>query len=257
MRNRNSIGLVFVLVVVLVLLIGGLLILYVVNPVFENQIKTAPDGMSSYFETADYKLDPTTILQDLNKGEKHVFVTLRATPEVEEKLYSEPFPWKQSDYLKIANALHKYVWNETPEDWQVYNLSFYGDCKYAAAGFDLFQITFFKDIGSSQYTAREIDIFPLYGGAATGGGTNFPRPLFGWKNLNLDKIKVTATDALRIAEENGGSNVRLAFDNKCHIFVSITSHTQKWRVSYREDPNARSVFEINIDPFTGEFKFPK
>jgi len=49
-------------------------------------------------------------------GEKNVFTPVMATPEVDEKLYSEPFPWKQSDYLNIANVLHQYVWNETLDE---------------------------------------------------------------------------------------------------------------------------------------------
>lgn len=255
MRNKNVIGLIFLLLIVSAIVISGLLILYIVNPVFDSQVMTEPDGLSSYFETADYKINPTTILDDLKKGKKNVFTFVTATPEVDEKLYSEPFPWKQSDYLTIANALHQYVWNETVDDWYVYNLSFYGDCSYNPVRFDLFQITYFKDAGSRQYTAHEIDIFPLYGDVATGGGTNFPRPLFGWKeSLHFDKLKITADDALKLAEENGGKEARLAFQNKCKILISITSNDQKWVVGYRENTNAKYIFKINIDPYTGKYK---
>jgi len=259
MKKRISNRPIFLLIAVLMIVIIGitLLVTYVVNPVFMDQVKKAPSGMSDYFETADYTIDPTTILEDLSKGKKNIFMPLMATPEVYEKLYLSPFPWKQADYLNIANALHQYVWNETLDDWYVYNMSFYGNCRYDPVGFDLFQVTYFRDIGSQNYTTREIDIFPLYGGAATGGGTNFPRPLFGWKSLELDKLKITVDDALRLAEENGGKESRLAFKNKCDISVFITSHGQSWKVLYYEDTNGKRIFEANIDPYTGEFDVQK
>lgn len=258
MGKANTIGLIFLLLVILAILIAGFVLLYKVNPVFDDQVLTAPNGLSSYFETTEYKIDPTTILENLKEGEKNVFTLVMATPETDERLYTEPFPWKQLDYLNIANALHQYVWKETLDGWHVFNLSFYGDCEYNTAGFDLFQVTYFKYVGSQQYTAHEIDIFPLYAGVATGGGTNFPRPLFGWnESLDLDRLKITANDALRIAEQNGGKDARLAFGNKCKISVFITSNDQKWTIIYHEDSDAKRIFEINIDPYTGKYKIQK
>src|SRR6266498_5292710 len=213
MKKGSSNRPIFLLIAVLMIVIIGitLLVTYIVNPVFMDQVKKAPSGMSDYFETADYTIDPTTILEDLSKGKKNIFMPLMATPEVYEKLYPNPFPWKQADYLNIASALHQYVWNETLNDGQLYSMSFYGDCRYNPVGFDLFKVPYFRDAEPRQYSVREIDIFPLYGGAATGGGTNFPRPLFGWRSLKLSEFKITADDALRLAEENGGREARLAF----------------------------------------------
>ena len=113
MKKGNSNRPIFLLIAVLVIVIIGitLLVTFIVNPIFMDQVKKAPSGMSDYFETADYTIDPTTILEDLSQGKKNIFTPLMATPEVYEKLYPNPLPWNQSDYLNIATALHQYVLN--------------------------------------------------------------------------------------------------------------------------------------------------
>ncbi len=46
---------------------------------------------------------------------------------------------------------------------------------------------------------------PKYGYVEWGGGANAPRLLFGWKNIDLDRM-IDPENALGIAEENGGKN---------------------------------------------------
>lgn len=227
---------------------------YIINPTFSDQTRESPNGLSDYFETRYFEIDPRTILESLDRRNVDVFLPLTATPDAFDKLYSVPPPWKQSDYLNISNALHRFVWNEDIDDWLIESMSFYGDCRYDPLGFDLFKITYFKDIGTQQYAAHEIDLFSLYGGAAVGGGTNFPKPLFGWKSIDPERLNITAEDALRIAEDNGGKETRLSYKNECEISVLISSRRQIWMVGYYPDNTIGPIFEITINPFTGEFK---
>lgn len=242
------------LLLLIAILATGSIMVYVVNPVFSDQTTKSPSGLSDYFERRDFKIDPTTILEDLENGNTDVFIPLITTPEAYEKLYFAPPSWKQLDYLNVSSALYEFAWGDNVNDWLIENMSFYGDCQYDPLNFDLFKITYFQDNGSQHYAAREIDIFPLYGGAAIGGGTSFPKPLFGWKNINLEKLKITAEDALSIAEDNGGREFRLSHENKCEIFVLITSRELRWQVRYYSDNTIGRAFEVTINPFTGEFK---
>lgn len=223
-----------------------------------DQVITAPSGLGDYLTKNYYSIDPVTIVESLDRGETDVFSPVIATPEHYDRLSINPFPWEQSDFLRIADALHKHTWKESLDGWKVYNLWLYGDCQYEPLGFDLFQITYFKQIDSETYTAREIDVYPLYGGVATGGGTNFPKPLFGWKNLELQRFNITANDALRIAEQNGGMDARLSVENDCSISVGITANAPVWWISYSHFSNqVTGIFEITIDPYTGKHKVYK
>jgi hypothetical protein len=251
-KGRITIKRIALLLVPLLMVITCITV-YLINPIFVDQTTVSPSGLNNYFDTRNFTINPMTILEEINQGETNVFVLMSITPEAYEKLHSNPLPWEQSDYLRIADALHRYTWGETLDDWKLYNMQFYGDCGHEPVGFDLFKVTYFKDVGSMQYTAHEIDIFPLYGGASTGGGTDFPKPLFGWKSINLDNFQITADDALQIAEENGGKAARLSVANECSIYVWLANAKQLWSVIYSTRESS-FVFEMDINPYTGKFK---
>ena len=234
------------------------MILIIAPACIPDQMKESPTGLSDYPDKGYYKMDTETILNSLDQGEANVFTPILATPEAYEYLYTEPFPWKQSDYLKVADALHRYVWGETLDGWSVYNLLFYGDCRNDRVGLDHAKITYFKAVGAQDYTAREIDIAPLFGEADAGGGANFPRPLFGWNSINLKGLKVTADDVLGIAERNGGDKARLAVENACRVFITLMPSASRkgWLVSYYSNTSAKTIFEIAIDPYTGWYLPP-
>ncbi len=76
--------------------------------------------------------------------------------------------------------------------------------------------------------------------------------------IDLDKLKISAEDALRIAETNGGYEMRSAIDNACYIsLASVTENTNGcvWKVDYiaYQDPNEKNI-TIYINPYTGEIK---
>jgi hypothetical protein len=221
------------------------------DPIFmDSQEISYPDVLlSGYPDTGSYKFDSETILEALDRGDLDVFV-----PSSTPLAHPIPSSWKQTDYLTIANALHRYVWKETLEDLTLHDLMFYGDCQSDPIKFDVINFTYYKTIPILQYTARMIVIYPLNGEVAWGGGANYPRSIFEkWKGINLQMLKITADDALQIAEDNGGREAHLSINNGCRVHISLSSNDQYWHVTY-SDERAYNIFEIIIDAYTGEHK---
>ena len=206
--------------------------------------------LEGYDKTGYYRIIPETILESLELGDRDVFTALVATPDM--PMYSTSFSWRQADYLNIANALQEFVWKEEPNNWNIHSMSFYGDCMYDPVGFDIVNITYYKETGLQKYDARMVGIYPLTQMVAWGASENYPRSILEkWKYIDPRKLMVTADNTLELAEKNGGSAARLAVDNACRISVLLSSSDQTWDVIYT-GKNSSSVFEIKIDPFTGK-----
>lgn len=219
---------------------------------------------SSYEETGKYQIDPETILKFLDQGKTDIFKPLVVISESDTTYTPSPvglYSWHQSDYLKIASALHQFVWNDNLENWHLYRMSFSRGCQDDPAGFNSGEITYFKAIhGPFNYTTHVMDIYPVGGGVSWGGGANFPRPLSGWKSIDVKKLEVNADEVLQMAEENGGRDARLKVENVCEIDVILSPNTDSgnvWRVTYFSDllPTGNSIiFKMHADPYTGEYK---
>jgi hypothetical protein len=138
----------------------------------------------------------------------------------------------------------------------LYGSLFSRGCQDTSDGFDGADITYFKkDNSSENYTVHEIQIYPLSGGVSWGRG-QFPRPLLGWKNINLDKLKVTADDALQIAEDIGGKQARQKINNACeiHILLKPNEDDDKWHIIYFPNNGNPPIFEATINPKIGTYK---
>jgi len=234
----------------------GLLITVNACQSLENEHNKYPSTIGIFNETGSVTINPTTILDSLNRGEINVFAPIVATPSDNAILPPGSIQWSQSDYLKVANALSQYVWNATFENWLVYYLAFGNECQNNLGGFDFAEIIYYKTIGvgwQKMYTARYIQINPLAGIVSWGGETDFPIS-DGWAAIDLTEFTITADDALRIAEENGGKDARLRSGNECTILISIPNHNDdtNWNVGYYYGIN----FEIIVDPYSGKYEFP-
>ena len=195
------------------------------NP-FPDQEILYPNGLGSYDEIRHYTFDPEMILTVLDQGRGEIFEPI---PDYAKSYVFPPgsFAWQQKDYLKIVGALNQVASKETLEDWEIFLMIFARNCADNPVGFDDLRITYFKTDGD-QYTTQEIDVYPLAKGAEWGGNASFPRPfLSGWKSVDLEKMKVTADDALQMAEANGGEKARLAAKNQCKILESLSFNLGK------------------------------
>ncbi len=240
-----------ILIVALLVIVG---IIYVYDPIAGTS--GWPSGLSSYFsDTGLYRINSGTILTSLEKGGADVF--LPDPRSLDDRLngpilYNEPIEWSQSDNLKIVRALNNFVWNDNLDDWNLFTMTFNVACRDNFNGlsggiFKYFKTTFEK--GRIAYTWREIEINPEYAYVAWGGDAEFAHPLLGWKSIDLSRLKVTAEEAIKIAENNGGREARLKVQNQCDIYLLLMPERYKgWWVNY----GYSSGFEIQIDPYTGE-----
>ena len=247
--------------IMLIILFGMTLLVYFMTAEVSTRESVQFPMNSSYQDTGDYAIDPDTILSDIDQGKTDVFRTIYATSTTQEfesykSIHSVSYHWSQSDYLKVASALHRFVWNENLNNWHIFSMYFHIGCQDNPTGFDSAKITYFKGMyGPLSYTTRVLDIYPVDNGVSWGGKANFPHPIFGWRSVDLKKIKVTADDALELTEANGGQEFRLRVNNNCTIDVFINPNPGQdddWIVYY--DSKGLSTFELHIDPYTGEFE---
>ena len=97
----------------------------------------------------------------------------------------------------------------------------------------------YRDLSSGEY--REL-----------GRGTNFSI-IDRWYTVDLTSYKITADDALQVAEENGGKEARSRVKNDCRILIRTPNHENddRWDVSYYFGVN----FEMLVDPYSGQYQF--
>lgn len=249
-RHNSARTIAVVIFIVILSLVCGLN--YVFDP-FEDQVVRYPMNVTVIRDTGSYKINPETILESLRRNDINVFAPELATPEA--PVFDKPILWNQSDYQEITAALHQLVWKEPLDGWSVYGMKFRTSCPENSSGFTYGEITYFKSIfitGGVLYLISEIEIAPLYGDASWSRSTNYSDPLFGWKNIDLGKIKVNAEDALRIAEGNAGKAARISVQNQCRITVGLSGDSA-WKVAYDENSSSSLyLYRIKIDPYTGQ-----
>jgi hypothetical protein len=242
-----------IFVVVLLLAVG---INYVYEPFASGNKGPLSLSSPSYTDTGLFRIDPGTILLSLERGDSSVF--LPDSRSLEDRyngpiLYSESIEWSQADNLRIVSAVNQYVWKDTLDDWKLFSMIFNVDCQDHLHGlpggtFEYFKTVF--DKGRFINIWREVEVVPEYSFVAWGGGARFAHRLLGRKSIDLSRLRVTAEDAIRIAEANGGRDIRLKAQNRCSIHLSLWPEglKQGWWVTY----NTSYDFEILIDPYTGE-----
>jgi hypothetical protein len=211
-----------------------------------------PINLGSFFTIGSTTIDPATLLEDIQGGKGVIILEmLPDTPE------NPPFimsvGWSQSDYLVIANAFHKVIWKDDPNEWHLYRALFHTGCENASGEFESADLYYYQEVsmdGKRKYSVRIISIEPQYGYVAWGGDTLYPRPFWGWTEIDLENIKRTAAErALQLAEQQGGSDIRKEVDNACHINVSM------WPWGYERD-DWSVYYGGNTDITNGEFWIP-
>jgi len=211
-----------------------------------------PVGVEAFREINYYKINPESILSSLDHVGENVFTPEATTPE--NPIFDQPFSWHQADYLKIASALHSVVWKESLKGWKLYYMHFSASCRDNPNGFEFGEFVYFKTIPYKgwlkDYEVRGLQVAPQYGDVASGGSEYYPGPLFGgWKSIDLDKIKITAEEALKIAEENGGQATRLSVQNNCTIQLRLSGYSG-WQVRITENNTASELFSLETNPYT-------
>lgn len=228
---------------------------------FGEDYSRSPAHFSVYPDSGYYDIDPETILGALERGETNVFTPVSSEEWDRDEPYYESIAWTQSDYLKAANALSLETWNEPLdlESWKVIDIDLQASCKDNPRGFHTFSITYYKTLGvknwERQYTTRHIEMFPWMGLVRWGNGAVFSAPmLLGWDGADLSKFKITADDALQIAEENGGLEARHKVNNDCMLYLVVNQlsplpHKVNWLADY-----FLADFHIHVNPYSDKHK---
>ena len=233
------------------------LILSIGSGLFDERRILYPTTVGDFGETGDYRINSETILESLSQGETDIFFTENRDLDSYTPPGGGTYSWSQADYMKIATALHQFEWGESLEGWRLFRMMFYTNCDDNLNGFAIGDFVFFKPVLRGlaiRYSARETVIHPLVDSVTWGGSRTYPRPLLGWRSIDLTRLTVSADDALKLAERNGGEEARLAVQNGCYVFMSLGMQTgEGWSVMYSQN-NGTTLFETLIDPYSGEYK---
>jgi hypothetical protein len=240
------------LIIIFVVLLGSVFAYQLFVSLFQTDAGH-PTGL--YENEISYGISPKTILTSLKEGKANVFTEIPATPEVSSPLASGSLPWDQADYLTIANAFHKFVWKEDLQNWSLYSAEFLiQKCQNNFGGFDYAHFDYFQRQDKT-YLVHGITIAPLYN-KITSGETDYDYTSK-WKSIDLAKIKVSADDALRLAEQHGGEQARLSVENgDCKVRLVLAPYVLGrdwgWSVFYFEHNS--KIFDISIDPYTEKYE---
>ncbi|MFT3894921.1 MAG: hypothetical protein QM730_25100 [Anaerolineales bacterium] len=196
-----------------------------------------------------YTIKSDTILQSLTNNEEGIFTPSDSDIGLE-NAYPDPISWNQSDYLKIANTFHRFIWKEPLDDWQLNSMSFTLLCNEVGNGFLQASFSYLRKNSSSQdsETEHQIDIYPRRKLINTWEFA-YDSSFLKLTSTDQTKIKVAAEEALMTAENNGGSENRSAMNNDCEISVGLSQNTVnqfEWKILYSPE-----IFSITVDPFTG------
>jgi hypothetical protein len=208
-----------------------------------------------------YSIEPASLLEDLEQGKRNVF-----SPIAEEPLWPPPdqqipVPWTQEDYLRIANAMFEFIWNDTLTGWQLNDMYFNLGCTKYDIGFQSGIFTFFKNKevnGNKFRIERTVNIDPRDKTIYITENEYHPR-LVEWSSIDLVRNKFSADEILQIADEAGGKTQRLSVENACEISLLLSPGSARykgWWIRYFESKNDATLFRADIDPSTGEVSIP-
>jgi len=206
-----------------------------------------------------YYIDSSSLLQSLAQGKKDSFVLQTATPEATLPSSPPSISWKQPDYYYIAQSFYRLVLGESLDEWKLTQMYFKLDCKEIDIGLQQAGFTFFRTEHTRERNSRlirYINIAPKENRVYFSETEYYPE-LEQWQFIDLNQMKISAEDALKIAENAGGSKIRTDTGNNCHITELFDSQGKYngWVLWYSTDKG--SIFVIDIDPFTGEYKIVK
>lgn len=208
-------------------------------------------------EYQSFSFNSGSILEALNKGDTDVFTLLQLTPQVTISPSTKLVEWNQSDYLRVAQALHQQTRQEPLGQQNLFAISFTIDCSELDDGtFSEATFSSFKVIGTGDDESRieySIVIRPSENLIRTYKGEFSPN-IKTKEPINLLKFKISVGDALKIAENNGGAETRLKYKNNCVVYIRAPeSGAAGWEASYSNNRDGvwQTIFDIAIDSETG------
>jgi hypothetical protein len=211
----------------------------------------------------NFTIEPDKLLDSIAQGKPNVFTPVDTEPPVKPPSEQISVSWTQADYLYIAETLHEQVWGESLDGWQIRYMGFKLTCREADIGLQNGTFDYFKIVKTNNVESRLerfIDIDPRFDTAYVREAEYIP-VLVEWKSIDQEKMTISADDALKIAEKNGGKEKRLSLENACNIDISIVPNSNTnndWNIRYSKKGEGvvhEDVFTVNINMTTGEITF--
>lgn len=210
--------------------------------------------------TRYFVFDPITLLDAIQQNTANSFVSVADMPP--DDFQSITVNWKQSDYEKILADLFTNTLHDNLNDWQLSAISFSTRCELYRDGFQGGNFTFFKNAKDATGEFRMVRIVSItaWNKTISVSDKEYRPNLTSWSSLDLPKTKITAEQALIIAEQAGGNATRLDVENNCTIVVSLISNSPEfdgWWIRYDQYNSdgklmRKSLLEIEVNLATGQ-----
>ena len=213
-----------------------------------------------YSEEAVYAIDSQIILQSLARGEVDVFTWIGGDVlTAQTTIGLPPVQWGQDEYWRIVQAFYSIVRKESLEEWYIKEISFTLDCIEVSFGPQYAYFYFF--MYADDRDDNELRLEHYIGIAPQENEIDWSHDEWlspfkrSYEAIDLAQVTITAEEALRIAEENGGLEARISVDNDCDLSISLIAglRNDDWNVWY-SDSNLDELFVVNIDEQTGSYK---
>lgn len=204
-----------------------------------------------------FSFHPQTVLESIRQNKlEQAFILQSEDFEPNFDAQSSPVKWEQIDFLQIAQVLHKNIIGGSLGDWSLQSVIAGVDCKKIDSGPQYVEFAFYETTKNLLQTTRYTEEITIDASA------NFIRiktetisPVWNQKkSIDLHEININANDALRLAEDHKGREVRKGVENDCTVSASLIPDIgiENWEVRYFNRDNAR-LFRIVIDKMSGEY----
>lgn len=248
----------------LLLLLAIISLCYLFPPTYFTSMLDNPtdrfgNGTEGRFGNDTYKIDSKTILKGIENGRANLFTLQTDTPDPEKEPSASPVQWNQADFIKVLTTFKQVSLGATAIDQKIRSMDFQiDDCKNVNLGPQSVRIyTYSLKTGifvwpPFKMVSYSYQISPLYNEVSWSAEWYDQYVLDALKydsSLDLEKIKISAEEALRIAELNGGKAARLSAKNQCSVDIEINANSDdgNWVVSYD------SLLRIEVDKTDGSY----
>lgn len=236
----------------------SILLLIIVMSVSGCQWITLEDEQRIELDDKRYTINPTTLLQSLAQGNKDVLVLRTATPAATLQWSSISVPWKQADLFFIAESVHQVASGQSLDGWRLERMSFGTGCENISEGWQVGDFIFFKTEHLSEIDSRLvhfIGIDSLMKVADYSSRQELYQSFGEYPSLDLEKIRISAEQALQIAENAGGSKFRKDNQDNCRVAISIESagKYKGWYITYFSTGDHKRSFHIIVNETTGKY----
>lgn len=229
---------IYFIIKAIVLVIVGYLVVF--NLIWPDQDVSGPpsypSGLGRFNVVKSATINPSTLLEEIRSEKQfihQIYTDIPNTPSSE-----IPVEWSQSEYLEVARAFQKAIWQDDPNMWHLFNVSFQTHCETLSDKFAAAEFVYYQEVrrnGEIMYSVRDINVAAEYGYVAWGEDTYYEVPFFDkWTEINQESMASTpAEKALKLADQGKGREFRNS-EESCHIDVTMWPWigNDGWKVLY-------------------------